>query len=551
MNTSTSNSAGTPGLSRRSFLFGGAAFSAAFAAGSLFGCGQPAAAGNNADASGSSDDALASTGENAAATTSPDREASVSETQSCDIVVVGAGASGLTAAIEAAEGGASVILLESQPNCGGNSQIVLGIMGVDSPLTQKLGITVDPRSIINREVKTFNYGVDALLWKDLVHRSGENVQWLMDHGVQFNEAVTNMGQIGGPEVFHTWKEGTTLAQPLQTSAESLGVTIITDTAGEALIMEGDAVAGIYAKKTDGSYLRVDCPAVIIATGGYNKNSGMIFEQTGETSFIGAGFDGHDGSGIKMAVEAGAKDMTASPTFMRYPSCVELDPGLSFVTTRLQEAGTHIWVNTDGERFTDESCTFITGGLRQVATATQQAGTYTLFGSEFFGSLSDELTNEIVEEDLQGTPIQDFLDSTANQEGISMWRADTLEEMANLAGMDAATLVATVDAYNAGVAAGEDEFGKDASALVPLKEGPFYMWRNGYSYTSTLGGIHTNRRFEALRADGTPIAGLYAVGVDGCELYKTFYTIDTPGSCNANNVNSGRTAAASALEYLKA
>ena len=118
-------------------------------------------------------------------------------------------------------------------------------------------------------------------------------------------------------------------------------------------------------------------------------------------------------------------------------------------------------------------------------------------------------------------------------------------------VDADALQESIERYNGFCRDGSDEdFNKDPEMLIPFEEGPYWAFKHGLFYFSTIGGIATNRRFEVVDASGSPIPGLYAVGTDGCELYLETYTVMVPASCNANNVNSGRVAGREAAEYCK-
>ena len=79
-------------------------------------------------------------------------------------------------------------------------------------------------------------------------------------------------------------------------------------------------------------------------------------------------------------------------------------------------------------------------------------------------------------------------------------------------------------------------------MVPIETAPFYIFRQDMSFWTSIGGIDTNRKMQAINAKGEPIRGLYAVGTDGCQLYRETYTMNIPASCQGNNVNSGRVAA---------
>lgn len=123
------------------------------------------------------------------------------------------------------------------------------------------------------------------------------------------------------------------------------------------------------------------------------------------------------------------------------------------------------------------------------------------------------------------------------------RAGTVAEAAEKAGLDAEALQASIDRYNELCAAGGDaDFGKDAALMVPIQTAPFYVVKMNQYCLMSIGGIRCDANARVLTDKKQPVEGLYAVGTDGCMLYRNIYTINVGGTCNANNVNSGRAAA---------
>ena len=130
------------------------------------------------------------------------------------------------------------------------------------------------------------------------------------------------------------------------------------------------------------------------------------------------------------------------------------------------------------------------------------------------------------------------------------KADTLEELAKAAGFDAKTFASTVEEYNGFSEAGSDHnYGKDPSMLMPLAQAPFYAIRIVGEVNTSIGSISTDRTFHAVDSNDEPIEGLYVIGVEGAMLWSDVYTINVSGGCNANNVNSARTAVRNAVETL--
>lgn len=473
--------------------------------------------------------------------TSDSVELEPSETKSCDVVVVGSGPAGLSAAIEAVDLGMSTILLESQAVAGGNTNGTEGLMGVGSPQTIAQGVDVNVMDLLNSELDMFRYQVDALLWKDMAIASGDNIKWLMDHGVQFEDkACDYTNNPDNPQIYHRWKEGTTPAEPLIDSfTSSPNAVLLLETAGSKLIMDGDKVAGIFAIKNDGSVIRIDCKAVILAGGGYVDNVDMISSIIGHEDYYTRSMPGHDGSTIMMAVEVGAKDLTSDRALMGYPTCRHLDTNRGWYDiVPLMNNPVQVWVNQDAERFTNEANSLVTPGLQLVSKLTQKQS-FCLYDSEM---LKQDFRAPV---DFVGV-----LEAGLADNSPCLWKADTIEELATKAGLDPQKLSETVQTYNEYCAAGyDDDFRKPAEQLMPLENPPFYGWEHGVYVTTTIGGLDYNRAMEVLDNKCEPIPGLYVAGVDGSKIYKNFYTINISGSCNANNIHSGRTAAQSAQAYM--
>ena len=210
-----------------------------------------------------------------------------------------------------------------------------------------------------------------------------------------------------------------------------------------------------------------------------------------------------------------------------------------MTQSIHRSGPVLWVNQDAERYCNENCGAITPGNNSNAVQTQKTS---------YLILDQGIIDTIV---ANGTDIQSQVDdAVAANPANNIYKADTIAELAEKIGLDPEALTATVEHYNEMCDKGDDEdFDKPADKMVALRNAPYYIFRQDLAFWTSVGGISTNRRMEAINEFGTPIPGLYAVGTDGCELYRETYTMNVPASCNANNVNSGRTAARNAAEYI--
>jgi len=512
------------GITRREFIKGAAVGTAGVAAISLV--------------SGCSDNKSDSKDNNAA------KSYNVSEKMTADIVVVGSGASGICATVQAAELGANVILLESNSVLGGNGILTEGMFAVGSSLQKASGVGTDItfRQVIAVEQEFFNYRVNALFWKDLVENSADNLDWLIKNGVKFSGVVDNYYGLGKIETFHWFVDGKgkNFIEPMVAKAKELGVTIMTKTPAEDLIMDNGRVVGIYAKKEDDTYIQIDCKAVILATGGYANNIEMMEARGYDMTYtINQGNPGHNGDGLRMAVAAGGADVSMQRCFLREPYSY----GIYFFGTMSQaihRGGPFLWVNEKAERYTNEDCGAFCPGNNSNAVHTQKKS-FLIFDRGLLEKLAQNVENLI----------EDVEDAVAKCPGDNIYKADTVEELAQKAGLDPQALAATVERYNELCRRGVDEdFNKPAEKMIELATPPYYIFRQDLSFWTSIGGIHVNRKMEVINEAGEPIPGLYAVGTDSCELYRETYTMNVPASCNGNNVNSGRTAAKNAVASIK-
>ena len=467
----------------------------------------------------------------------------VDETLECDIVVVGAGGSGLAACVQAAEMGAKVICLESQAQTGGNEVGTEGIFAVGSSLQRKAGIEVDPGEVVRDELAQSQNKASGLHYNDLIKNSADNIEWLIDHGCRFGEVDNYMNS--PLSVFHWWEGGTgaTGYVPYMTeSAEKAGVEFMFDTEAREIVQDAEgSVTGVIASSRNG-VTRINAKAVILSTGGFAGDAEAIqFWGYDPDTTEDHGFPGHNGTGRAMALSAGACDNAPKVSFLG-SLIVKGLPGyfqggkFSFLIGI--GAPYSLWVNENGERFVNEDFSLGNQMLMNVPTLLNKA-TYIVF---------DKTTM-----DMFTAGEQDALDQLA--EGIESGEivsGETLDELAAHVQFDAAMFASTVDAYNANARDGVDlEFGKDPSFMIPCEQAPFYAVRTCTEVLPTIASICTDREYRAINIKKEPVPGLWVTGVEGSMLWSGVYTINIPGMCNAGNIHSGRTAAKSAVAFVQA
>ena len=465
----------------------------------------------------------------------------VAETIDADIAIVGLGMSGLAAAVQAAVNGDKVVGIEAAGVTGGNGIGVEGIFAVGTDLQKQAGIVIEPVEVVQTELEEAQMVTDGALWRKLVAQSADNVAWLAEQGVEFSGVVDDYLGSGIVAGFHWFKgniASTGYIPQMTARAEELGVDMRLNTQAKALITADGKVCGLYAQNQDGDDIQINAKAVIVATGGYAQNQ-RFMEERGFNweNIVYGGTPGHNGDGLSMALAAGARSFVKSSTF----NCTNIiGRGDTFawkadsITSTFCGAGmfgtggNQLWVNQDAARFITENFAAANFEMQSVPAMTQRA-MYTVF---------DEA---IMESSLAADP--DAIDRIKAAEEDDLAVVDTLAEAAEHFGLDADALEASVKRYNELCAAGSDaDFGKPAALMVPIQNPPYYVGKLNQYYLMSVGGIECNVHAQAIDEKKQPIEGLYAVGTDGCMLYRNIYTINVGGTCNANNVNSGRTAA---------
>ena len=198
----------------------------------------------------------------------------------------------------------------------------------------------------------------------------------------------------------------------------------------------------------------------------------------------------------------------------------------------------LWVNQDAERYTNEGCGSFVPQCVGNAVHTQ-AESYLVMSKDVI----DEFVSRTGYEGLQA----DMDEAAAQCPGDNVYKADTIKELAELQGLDAAVFEATVKRYNELCDKAVDEdFNKDAAELVPIKTAPFYIFRQDMAFWTSI-GVSTRIARWSRHGEGRAYSGPVRCRHRRLNLYRETYTMSIPASCNANNCNSGRIAARSAYE----
>ncbi|MBQ8201968.1 MAG: FAD-dependent oxidoreductase [Clostridia bacterium] len=418
--------------------------------------------------------------------------------QTADVVVVGAGVAGLTAALAAKEAGADVIVIEKMAVAGGTTLLAGGIL-----------VSVDSELFAENRLETDNLESVLAYWKARQSKSGvesgypdydrltsvladtgETVDWLVANDVQFS-AEPYAASTAYPMALANGG-GAGLIAMLQASVESRGVKLITGCKATSLITdETGAVVGVKAETADEN-ITFHAKSVVMATGGISQNQELVEKYSPKLARAGlvpTSSVSHTGEGFLMALEAGAGtfDVFATPLFN-----IVVDPALE------GGAGLTIYsqlgVNANGVRFANEAAAAGWDVMDHTASDMIQDG------NAPFWYIYDSANADVAA----------ILENGAAAGVVA--KGETIEELALNMHVYTANLKASYDAYSAAVAAGADEqFGKPAMFLQPIAQAPFYAVKVYPTTFGSAGGVTTTEDGRVTRQDGTVIPGLYAAG----------------------------------------
>lgn len=476
------------------------------------------------------------------------KPAHIDKRMDTDFLIIGAGISGLAAAVQAGEEGIKTTVIEKNGFVAGNGGGVEGIFGINTAMQKNAGIHAEKEEIIAREQELGQYRADGSFWVDLVNNSAENIDWLLKQGVQLTKVDDYHGTCAFP-TFHWFKGGFAsegYVPYMKQRADELGVNFILNASAKGIIYDGKRVAGAYVETPDGN-LAINAKATLLATGGVGHNPKLIAKQGWQTENLHyCSMPSNTGDGYMMAMAVGAKDMlTESAEFMmNYIQALPhkgvhlyIDPINGFMA--LPSGGPVVFVNQDGVRLVNENVKKDNLLYQRMAIKSTKV-TYEVFNQKVY----DSITKGVDGAD------QILADAVQHNEGNSLYKASTFAELAKSVGLPVKTFVKTIKRYNQYALNGKDEeFNKDPEMLVALDEGPYYIARLDPSNLIGIGGVASNRKFEVINDNFDAVPGLYASGMDSTMQYRSVYTITLGGSACAHNVNSGRHAAINAKKYM--
>lgn len=428
---------------------------------------------------------------------------------SSDILVIGAGNSGITAAVKAAESDAKVILIEKRPAAGGVSALNHGGLAATGTRYQReeMKETHDSPELLYKDMLRVGKNAnDPVLAKMVSEHTGEVGDWLIDdlkvaYGaawVQFPDHSAHR-QISAKGNSVGWQK-----TMLDIFAKHGGV-LMTDMRATEFITDKDGnVTGVKATGLKGQNYRFDAKSFVLASGGYGAVKSMLPERMQDVLFY--GIPTETGDGFKMGTAIGA-DTINLEYVKTYPNGVEVQPGRSMDTTgssTFAVRGSAIFVNTDGKRCVNENKSL--GELTEATLAQKNHIMYLVMDQKAWEAYVKKAIDDHTVPDASTFEAWKSL----RNNGRPVICTGELDVCAKEMGIDPAGLVQTVKDWNAAVKAGEDKaFGR--TALVEIGEGPYHIVEQKARYQTTLGGLRANADMQILRKDGKPVGNLYGAG----------------------------------------
>ncbi len=416
-------------------------------------------------------------------------------THEADILIIGGGLAGMTAAISAAENGGDVILLEAKEYLGGNSVLSTGtfIFG-GTTIQADLGIEDDPDTFYEWALANSNNAKDPVQVRMVADHGQDLIDFYAELGVNFNtEKVNstdgseiNRGHAISPNI------GTAVAT-LEEDMEEMGIDIRYSTKADGFILDDNGeIIGVTATNYYGEPVEYYGNNIILASGGWGDNNEMIVENWGEDydGLVYGGSIGMDGTMLNAAVELGADTVDMDDAHI--DATLEVTRGITITTNLLRNCGGILVRQSTGERFADEQSSH-----SEVAAAAMHE-----IGDEYYYEIFDDSVFNYSE--AVTTKAQSYVDM-----GLTT-QYDSVEEMAEGLGIDVDALTQTIDEYNQAVRGEiEDAFGREnfADELTA----PFYVMKVSNGVACTTGGLRVDENMQVVDTDGNPISNLYAIG----------------------------------------
>ena len=477
----------------------------------------------------------------------------ITETKENDIIVVGAGMSGLTTAVAAAEKGGKVTLFSasSAPISRGGSNYAR-----NSKVMEELKVEpFNPVPFYYHEMRAASFAIDQRKWMRGYNESEEAMNWMIDIASEAGLSVIlerdnnfDLGPhyahafstLGDSAMVSTGQQGA--VEALEKKALEYGVEIVYDMKAEQLIREdGGRVTGVVASKINGSgegYVQFNGKYIVLATGDYSLDKEMLacycpealdvvgFDQVEtdyNTSFQMGGIYGGDGQKMGLWIGAAWQRAEAAPMYQggwgggHEPLGFHWGLNVNTRTERYQREDVSAPYTAHYLLSQPDNIAYGIWTKNYPQTIIDRGQEWFLFGSDY--TLPPKTAEEMI-------AIWD-----AGVEEGSYYKADTLDDLAGQLDLDAAKLKEVVARYNELCKKGVDEdFYKDPTYLVEIEEtGPYYAAKNTCTFMTIMGGLRTSVDMEVCDENDEPIPGLFNVGCMVGDMYANEYNFAIPGN----------------------
>jgi len=443
-----------------------------------------------------------------------------------DVIVIGSGGAGMTAAVTAFDAGAKVVVLEKMPITGGNTQLAAGGMNAAETVFQDEKKIKDSVDLMYEDtLKGGKNRAQPELVKILARDSASSIAWLTSIGAD----MSDIGRMGGASRDRTHRPkggdvvGHHIIHVMRQNAIKRGLDVRTNSKVLKILgTPGGAVSGVLVQNKLGQTYFIEAPAIILASGGFSANLDRVAKYRPEyASFSSTNQPGATGDGIDLAADFGAK-LVDMDQIQIHPTQAA---GSKILITEAVRGNGAIFVNREGKRFVNELTT------RDAASAAVLKQT---------GKTAFLVFDETIRKSL--SQIEGYFHLELVKSG------KTAQELASALQMDGANLATTLDTYNKFVAAKkDDEFGRPDMPR-PVKDAGFHAIeiRPGVHYT--MGGVVIDTRTRVLSQADKPILGLFAAG----EVTGGVHGANRLGGNSiSETITFGRIAGREATQFAKA
>lgn len=454
-----------------------------------------------------------------------------------EVIVVGFGISGLTAALSALDAGARVVVLEKGTK---NNARGFDCGAVNSSVHKEAGVIIDRDALIGELMVQSNYRADQRLFTVWTDKSGEMIDWLRGlvepRGIQAflpEHRVNNQGPYKVWQTAVNWTgQNAGLAKEMEALIVEKGGEIHYKTPAVQLMREPEGrVTGVIARQPDGSLLHVNAKkGVILSCGGYDDNPEMMEKYLRPADLRVARHNsetgGCVGDGHTMALAVGAAMDEAPHCLIVGNGIIEDEKHTEFYLVMFTP---YLRVDCNGERFVNEDSDYC-----------RSANAGSRLPKGFHWSILDSTK----EESRWGDKVA-LLEQYVPEGAVL--KAETLEELAKKMDVPAETLGATIYRYNSLAAGGKDlDFGVEVAKMRPILVAPYYAMRVHNFCLVTVSGLTINTNMQVIDTDGKVIPGLYASGNTSGGFFVDAYPRNVHGASHGRAMTFGRLAALHAV-----